>query len=58
MTLTELANDLKTTIYVLMAFAAPGDIPADMDPDAQVPADVEESIRDNWVTDDGPDANG
>lgn len=47
-TLKELADSLGTTIYVLMEFA-PDDITSNMDGGTEIPADVEQMIREAWA---------
>ena len=52
MILNELAQELRTTIYVLMEYA-PDDITGDMNGTEEIPADVVDMIRESWKADDG-----
>ena len=48
MNVLELADELRTDCYTLVAFAAPGDIPAGWNGNTEIPADVVQVIRDAW----------
>lgn len=53
-TLAELADSLDTTIYVLMEFA-PDDVTRNMTGGTEIPADVENMIREAWANSPGSD---